>query len=292
VQFSVFVIRKIIYSLPLRRKIASQFSSSAYVRIIIFIRLFAASSFSSSWAIENDAHEDRHYAIVVDAGSSGSRAYLYHWPTHSGNAQELLKINPLTDDGGEPLVKSVSPGLSRYAFIKKSQVLTEKVILVFYSFGEQPGLAFDHIKPLMQYAADNIPDERHSSTPLFILATAGMRLIDHEQQEAIISNVRNGIASNFDFHFPDGNLEIISGKQEGIYQWLAINYVLDKFNQDKRGNNLVNMPDKDDVHDNNEYFIRPKTVGALDMGGASMQIGMEVTSDLSLEGFTVSTAAL
>ena len=49
------------------------------------------------------------------------------------------------------------------------------------------------------------------------------------------------------------------------------------------------MPgDSNDLDDNKSFYIRPKTVGALDMGGASMQVAMEVTSDLSLEGFTVS----
>ena len=45
---------------------------------------------------------------MVDAGSSGSRAYLYHWPEE--NTSDLLKITPLTDVKNEPLVKSVSPG--------------------------------------------------------------------------------------------------------------------------------------------------------------------------------------
>ena len=59
----------------------------------------------SSWpAMERK----NHYAIVVDAGSSGSRAYLYHWPEE--NTSDLLKITPLTDAKNEPLVKSVSPG--------------------------------------------------------------------------------------------------------------------------------------------------------------------------------------
>ena len=85
----------------------------------------------------------------------------------------------------------------------------------------------------------------------------------------------------------DSHLEIITGKQEGIYQWIAINYVLDKFDA-QSDNNIVNMPgDTNDLDDNNNVYIRPKTVGALDMGGASMQIAMEVTSDLSLQGFTV-----
>ena len=58
------------------------------------------------------------------------------------------------------------------------------------------------MKPLLQFAADWIPKEYHSETPLYILATAGMRLIDHEKQQAILSNVRIGIATHFEFHFP------------------------------------------------------------------------------------------
>lgn len=155
-------------------------------------------------------------------------------------------------------------------------MLHKLIVSIINSFGEHPEKAFDHIRPLMDFAAQNIPESRHASTPLFILATAGMRLIDHEQQNQILTNVRTGIASNFNFHFPEGNLEIISGKQEGIYQWLAINYVLDKFEQ----------PANDHISEGN--FERPKTVGAIDMGGASMQIAMEVTPDLSLDRFSVS----
>ena len=52
---------------------------------------------------------------MVDAGSSGSRAYLYSWPAHSGRRHELLKIEPLTGGGGDgrPKYKKVKPGLSR-----------------------------------------------------------------------------------------------------------------------------------------------------------------------------------
>ena len=77
--------------------------------IIIELLLFCFHFFfiitASSWpTIESK----NHYAIVVDAGSSGSRAYLYHWPEE--NTSDLLKITPLTDVKNEPLVKSVSPG--------------------------------------------------------------------------------------------------------------------------------------------------------------------------------------
>ena len=35
------------------------------------------------------------YAVVMDAGSSGTRAYLYSWPQHSGDPHQLLKWDSL-----------------------------------------------------------------------------------------------------------------------------------------------------------------------------------------------------
>ena len=187
---------------------------------------------------ESVTTQEWHYGIVVDAGSSGSRAYLYHWPSKS-QPEDLLTIKPLMDSFGQPLVKTVTPGLS--------------------SLEKSPDKAFDHMKPLLDFASNHIPEENHAETPLFILATAGMRLIPQEKQDLILQNLFDTITEKYSFYFPEDNLEIISGIQEGIYQWLAINYVLDKFG-----------------HQGHED--RSPTVGAIDMGGASMQIAVEVTS--------------
>lgn len=51
-----------------------------------------------------------HYGIVIDCGSSGSRIYVYFWPPHSGNPQDLLNIQQLLDDEHKPVVKKISPG--------------------------------------------------------------------------------------------------------------------------------------------------------------------------------------
>ena len=138
---------------------------------------------------------DLHYAVVVDAGSSGSRAYLYAWPTHSGNPHELLNISPLTGRDGNPVLKKVTPGLS--------------------SLRSNPEGALAYITPLMEFAMSHIPAAKLRETPLYILATAGMRLLAKSEQDAIVSNLRRGIQDKFDFLFPEGNLEIITGKQEG-----------------------------------------------------------------------------
>ena len=49
--------------------------------------------------------------IVVDCGSSGSRVYVYFWPPHSGNPQELLNVQQMRDDKGELVVKKIEPGI-------------------------------------------------------------------------------------------------------------------------------------------------------------------------------------
>ena len=48
------------------------------------------------------------------------------------------------------------------------------------TFEKNPGAASDYIKPLLKYAAAHIPSEHHADTQLFILATAGMRMIPKE----------------------------------------------------------------------------------------------------------------
>ncbi len=51
-----------------------------------------------------------HYGIVVDCGSSGSRIYVYFWPPHNGNPQELLNIQQMRDEEGKAVVMKIEPG--------------------------------------------------------------------------------------------------------------------------------------------------------------------------------------
>ncbi len=78
---------------------------------------------------------------------------------------------------------------------------------------------------------------------------------------------------------------MISGKDEGVYQWLSINYVLGKLDgAESAGAGSAGAGSAGA----GSAVTGPRTVGALDMGGASLQIAMEVYPDDLLQSLSVS----
>lgn len=53
------------------------------------------------------------YGVVIDAGSSGSKVYIFHWPPHDGDPEKLLDIQYLLDPYGVPYTKKVQPGATK-----------------------------------------------------------------------------------------------------------------------------------------------------------------------------------
>ncbi|XP_030319839.1 ectonucleoside triphosphate diphosphohydrolase 4 isoform X2 [Calypte anna] len=200
------------------------------------------------------------YGIVVDCGSSGSRIFVYCWPRHNGNPHDLLDIQQMRDKNRKPVVMKIKPGISEFA--------------------SSPEKVSDYISPLLSFAAEHVPRAKHKETPLYILCTAGMRILPESQQKAILEDLLTDIPVHFDFLFSDSHAEVISGKQEGVYAWIGINFVLGRFEHtDDEDEAIV------EVHvpgsENREVILRKRTVGILDMGGVSTQIAYEVPKTVS-----------
>jgi Golgi apyrase len=91
----------------------------------------------------------------------------------------------------------------------------------------------EHLEPLLNYAIKHIPEKHHSSTPLFLLATAGMRLLTPNQQTAILSSACAYTRERTPFVLPDcdAHFQVIDGVTEGLYGWISINYLLGSFDR-------------------------------------------------------------
>ncbi|XP_072239715.1 ectonucleoside triphosphate diphosphohydrolase 7-like isoform X1 [Leuresthes tenuis] len=198
------------------------------------------------------------YGIVVDCGSSGSRVFVYYWPPHNGNPHTLLDIRQMRDRDRRPVVKKIKPGISTLA--------------------NTPTQASDYLQPLLSFAAAHVPKNKHKETPLYILCTAGMRLLPDSQQAAILEDLVTDVPLDFDFLFSRSYAEVISGKQEGVYAWIGINFVLGRFDHADEEDATVEVTTGSE---NQLPISRRRTVGIMDMGGASLQIAYEVPSAIT-----------
>lgn len=209
---------------------------------------------------EHLLHDERtskfHYGVVIDCGSSGSRVYIYYWPPHSGSKEELLSIKQMIDVDGNPVRLKIKPGISHYA--------------------DAPANASNSLRPLLQFAAHHVPLKKHHETPLYILATAGMRLLPETKRNTIVQNIRSEIPKVSKFYFTESQIEVITGKQEGVYLWIATNYILGRFDH---SHDVSTTPASTVAH-----VLRKRTVGTIEIGGASLQIGYEVPQNDSLPG--------
>lgn len=170
------------------------------------------------------------YAIIIDAGSSGSRLHLFQYLAKKHHPTEVPVIEDI-------FITKTSPGISSYA-----------------NNPDAVGPAFKKILDEVQaeLTARKI-DVKNVSFSLF--ATAGMRLLPQEKQAVIYNKLTDYIKENYNFHI--NKIATISGKKEGWFGWLDINYLGNHFNSPN-----------------------DTTVGSLDVGGASTQIAFS-TNDFS-----------
>ncbi|KAM6965367.1 ectonucleoside triphosphate diphosphohydrolase 2-like [Aplochiton taeniatus] len=176
------------------------------------------------------------YGVVLDAGSSHTAMYVYKWPADKQNDTGIVTQH------SECHVKG--GGISSYA--------------------SQRGGVARSLEPCLEQALKDIPKSRHHLTPMYLGATAGMRLLNismRSESDQILLEVRNKLRT-YPFNFRGAT--ILSGQEEGAYGWVTVNYLLENFI--KYG--FVG------------HWLSPGkgTVGALDFGGASTQITFETSN--------------
>ncbi|CAH1105013.1 unnamed protein product [Psylliodes chrysocephalus] len=142
------------------------------------------------------------YAVVVDAGSTGSRvlAYSFH-ESYFGNHLMLDK----------ELFEYLKPGLS--------------------SFAKEPKKGAATIVSLLEKAKNEIPEEYWSKTPVVLRATAGLRMLPLDQSEKLLESVKE-VFRKASFLTRDNSVEIMDGTDEGVFSWFTVNFLLDRLNGD------------------------------------------------------------
>lgn len=226
------------------------------------------------------------YIVIIDSGSKGSRVYVYNWlnPQYALEAGVDLSLGPRPklvkrfsskdrsdaerftdpDSDSDDSDAEVAEGSNKQESIKFPGIRSgkkwhRKMTPGLSSFNQSPQkVGNHHLSYLLSLASAVVPKSEHSRTPIYLHATAGMRLLPPNEQEPIIENVCLFLSTNSDFYIPHckSHVNIIDGDLEGLYGWLSINYMFGAF-------------DHPEEHDHGKNHT---TYGLLDMGGASTQV--------------------
>ncbi|XP_077333322.1 ectonucleoside triphosphate diphosphohydrolase 2 [Lithobates pipiens] len=178
------------------------------------------------------------YGIVLDAGSSHSALFIYKWPADKENDTGIVSQHSMCDVSG--------PGISSYWMT--------------------PPDAGKSLEKCLNQAVKDVPASRHAITPLYLGATAGMRLLnltDAKASDAVLEAVSTTLKSYpFDFR----GAKILSGQDEGVFGWVTANYLLENFIKYSWIGKW--------------FQPRKGTLGAMDLGGASTQITFETADHI------------
>ena len=145
------------------------------------------------------------YALMIDAGSTGSRIHVYRF-NNCGPTPELehetFKMTEKRKGGA---------GLSAYK--------------------DHPEAAAQSLDPLLETALEAVPDEYKSCSPLAVKATAGLRMVGEEKATAILEAVRTRLETKYPFPVVSREADgvvVLEGKYEAVYAWITTNYLLGK----------------------------------------------------------------
>ena len=199
------------------------------IRIII-AGIFALIVFAECSPIKNISERQQPlYNILIDAGSTGSRIYIYKIIPAKNTIADIELI----------ATQSLRPGISE--------------------FENDPSIGRKNLVELVKKAKGIIPREDWAKASLSLFSTAGMRILSSNKRNRIEKKVMEVLRAESPFKIE--KVMTISGKYEGLYAWLGLNYLLDRFDP---GN---------------------EKVGIVEMGGASAQIAY--TPDQAFEDFKI-----
>ncbi|KAJ8773762.1 hypothetical protein K2173_006412 [Erythroxylum novogranatense] len=207
---------------PARPTTRSRHSKPGFVSPLVASILILIALFSCYWLFVNKGSVNfagsKRYGIIIDGGSTGTRIHVFSYRVQDGR--------PVFDFGEDAM--RVNPGLSSYS--------------------EDPDEAGGSLKELIEFGKGRVPRELWNHTEIWLMATAGMRLLDVDVQDRILEACRRVLRTS-GFKFDDKWASVITGSDEGVYAWVVANYALGTLGGDPR-----------------------QTSGIIELGGASAQV--------------------
>ncbi len=230
----------------------------------------ASTNNNQSHSINSTLKGTSPFKIVIDGGSTGSRLHIFE-----------LKQNPQKNKTYIERRGSTKVNIPLSNFASSSSATSDNQ--------DDDNHAAYHLLPLFKFASDIIPTQYHATTHVSIQATAGMRLVDIENQSKLYDTIHEKLSNHKEFVFDSfrrSDINTLDGVLEGLYGVIAVNYLKgivdvnlhyiefeNRIYHDYNDDSKISV-DIDDKSNSEEQVCENLSTpfGALDLGGASMQI--------------------
>jgi len=223
------------------------------IRVLVAAFLVAVLALAAAVVSANTIEAKSPFKIILDGGSTGSRLHVFEFVQKRNGDEEIIRRG--STKANVPISSFGRTDLEDVDDLDPAQVA-------------------EHMLPLFDFAKGVIPRRYHAATEVKYAATAGMRLLEKEEQDAVYSALHQGLTESDKFVFESFQLEdlaTLDGELEALFGAVAGNYL--------HGIIDTNLKVKEEIeHDG--------PIGALDMGGSSTQIVF-----LPGEGNTAAAAA-
>ncbi|KAH7282347.1 hypothetical protein KP509_35G026300 [Ceratopteris richardii] len=200
------------------------------------------------WSRHFWKYNDIQYSVVLDCGSTSTRVQVYAWAHRDSKFDQPPEVTQPTSQSAVLNFVGRKGGQGKQT---RAYHRMETEPGLHKLFNNEPGVK-DALEPLLQWAGKQIPHSHLRKTPIFLLATAGMRGIPSGDAEWLL-DIAWKLIDESPFKGERRWVKVISGIEEAYYGWVALNYKLGR---------LGRMP-------------RQPTLGALDLGGSSLQVTFE-----------------
>ncbi|KAK2960359.1 putative Nucleoside-diphosphatase mig-23 [Blattamonas nauphoetae] len=189
------------------------------------------------------------FFIMIEAGSSHTAVFVYKFSFETTMITEIGQMH------------EVFPGLSHLAN-QTSQVKT-------------------YIRPLVEHAWNALPKTKKGQVYAFLYASSGLRTLQKSQQDIILEQCFDYLSSfkNKALRVTRSAVTVISGKQEGVFAWLALHGLLS--GQFRKQNAFVPIVQPGSSQSKLRELAKDGNFGVIDFGGGSIQTVYDLTRSSS-----------
>ena len=221
------------------------------------------------------------YSVIIDAGSRGTRIYVYKF----SNEKENWRINVSN-------VSSVSLDIPLTNFLDKPADVTTNLI-----------------DRLLNYAERTVPEEYRNATKIYLKSTGGIRgylgecrredkgcITEHRLKVSALYKVIHDHIKNRNVFSDNIDISTISITEEAFYGWVGSNFALFDMHPEKVRPRPPDLPPcKYPTIEMGDLFRLTKQAISLEMGGASTQVVYSVGArkygkNITIEGFRTKTS--